>query len=144
LLAQGAGGDARRLVGGALAMRLAFATLAGVLLIGIGMRLIPIGTAALALAAVGLVATSGAVLRAVFRTEQRLDRLCIVAAANVTTFGAALAVVRAYDFGLAGVVGAWSAGQLAGSIAATMLVRRILPVRPRWRTSVARTLARSG
>ncbi len=144
LLAQGAGGDASRLVGGALAMRLAFATLAGCLLIAVGTRLLPIGTAALALAAAGVVATSGAVLRAVFRTAQRLDRLCIVALVNVTTFAAVLAVVRAYHLGLAGAVGAWGAGQLGGSVAAAMLVRRIVPVRPRWRRAVAATLARSG
>jgi O-antigen/teichoic acid export membrane protein len=144
LLAQGTGGDTQRLVGGAMAMRLAFTTIGGALLIVVGARLLPIGAATLALAAGGLVATSGAVLRAVFRTEQRLDRLCIVALVNVTTFASALAIARAWQLGLGGAVAAWSVGQLGSSLTATALARRMLPVRPRWHTVVTATLARSG
>ncbi len=144
LLAQGAAGDTQRLVGGAMAMRLAFTTIGGALLIVVGARLLPIGAATLALAAGGLVATSGAVLRAVFRTEQRLDRLCIVALVNVTTFAGALAIARAWDLGLAGAVAAWSVGQLGSSLTATALARQILLVRPRWRHAVTARLARSG
>ena len=144
LLAQRGRGDMQRLVDGAMAMRLAFTTVGGAVLIAVGARLLPIGAATVALAAGGLVATTGAVLRAVFRTEQRLDRLCIVALVNVTTFAAVLAIARAWQLGLAGVVAAWSMGQLGSSLTATALARRMLPVRPRWRTAVTATLARSG
>jgi len=144
LLAQRVRGDMQRLVDGAMAMRLAFTAVGGAVLIAVGARLLPIGAATVALAAGGLVATTGAVLRAVFRTEQRLDRLCIVALVNVTTFAAVLAIARAWQLGLAGVVAAWSMGQLGSSLTATALARRMLPVRPRWRTAVTATLARSG
>ena len=141
LLAQRGRGDMQRLVDGAMAMRLAFTAVGGAVLIAVGARLLPIGAATVALAAGGLVATTGAVLRAVFRTEQRLDRLCIVALVNVTTFAAVLAIARAWQLGLAGVVAAWSMGQLGSSLTATALARRMLPVRPRWRTAVTATLA---
>jgi len=84
------------------------------------------------------------VLRAVFRTEQRLDRLCVVAFANVAAFASVLAIVRVWHLWLPGVVAAWCAGQLGGSLAATALARRLVAVRPRWRRDVAATLARSG
>ncbi len=138
------GPDVQRLVGGALAMRLAFTAAGGALLVVIGARLLPIGTVTLALAAGGVVATSGAVLRAVFRTEQRLGRLCVVALVNVATFSGALAIARAWQLGLAGAVAAWSAGQLGGSLTATALARRLVPVMPRWQSAVTGMLARSG
>ncbi|MBI3767339.1 MAG: oligosaccharide flippase family protein [Deltaproteobacteria bacterium] len=144
LLAQRTAGDVARLVDGALAMRLVFATAGGVLLVVVGRRLLPIDLGALLFAAAGLVAASGAVLRAIFRTEQRLEWLCIVALANVTAFAAMLAVARALDLGLSGVVGAWCAGQLGTSLAAATIARRARRVRPRWRNAVTATLARSG
>lgn len=145
LLAQRSAGEAVTLVDAALAMRLVCTTLGGVLLAVIGTRLLPtVGDVPIVLAAAGLVAASATGLRAVFRTEQRLERLCVVALANVTTFGVALALARALGLGLAGAVAAWASGQLASSLAAFRLVRREHPIRPRWRTTVAGTLARSG
>lgn len=144
LLAQRSGGDAARLVDGALAMRLAFALVAGTVLVVVGVRLVPVGVPPLALAAAGVVAASGAVLRALFRTRHRLERLCVVALANVTVFATMLAIARALALGLTGVVGAWSLGQLATSVAAVVVARRSQPVRPRWRGAVTATLARSG
>lgn len=145
LLAQRSEAEAQTFIDGALAMRLTCTALGAVLLAVLGVRLLPtIGRVPIVLAAVGVVAASATGLRAVFRTEQRLERLCIVALANVATFGAGLAVAHGLGLGLAGTVAAWSSGQLAASLAAFGLVRRGRLVRPRWRTRVTATLVRSG
>jgi O-antigen/teichoic acid export membrane protein len=144
LLAQRPGDERARLVDGALAMRLFFTGMGGVVLVVVGARLLPVDRWSLILAAVGLLAASGTVLRAVFRTEHRLEWLCVVALANVTAFAAVLIAARRLDFGLPGVVGAWSAGQLGASLAALVVARRWRPVRPQWHTAVTATLARSG
>jgi O-antigen/teichoic acid export membrane protein len=145
LLAQRSEAEAVTVIDGALAMRLVCTTLGGVLLAAVGARLLPtVGHLPIVLAAAGIVAASGTGLRAVFRTEQRLERLCVVALANVTTFGIVLVIASGLGLGLGGAVAAWGSGQLAASLAAFGLVRREHPVRPRWHTTVAATLARSG
>lgn len=145
LLSQGSEAEQGALIDGALALRLVCTTLGAALLIAVGARLLPsVGHAAIVLAAAGIVAGSALGLRAVFRVEHRLERLCLVALANVTTFAVALVVTRALGLGLSGAVAAWSLGQLAASAAALALVRRRAPARPRWRRDVAATLAGSG
>ena len=128
LLAQRRAEDRGALLEGALAMRLVFVA----------------GGVPLALAAAGVIAASGSVLRAWFRTEQRLEWLCVTALANVVAFAAALAIARTLALGLEGALAAWGVGQLASSIAAVGIARARMPLRPRWRSSVTAALARSG
>jgi O-antigen/teichoic acid export membrane protein len=133
------------LVEGALAMRIVLALGAGVLLVLLGPLVLPaVGRGPLALAAAGLVASSGIALRALFRTLQRLEWLCVTALARVAAFGAALAGAHALGLGLLGAVAAWATGQLAASLAAATLAAGRVSPRPRWRTAVAAGLARSG
>lgn len=145
LLAQRGREERGVLLEGALAMRLACAVAGGLLLCALGRRLLPgVGGVPLALAAAGVVVASGSVLRAWFRTEQRLEWLCVMALANVVAFAAALAIARALALGLEGALTAWAVGQLASSIAALGIARSRMPLRPRWRPSVTAVLARSG
>jgi O-antigen/teichoic acid export membrane protein len=115
------------------------------LLFALGRRVLPgVSGVPLALAAAGVVAASGSVLRAWFRTEQRLEWVCLTALANVLAFATALAIARTLALGLEGALAAWGAGQLASSIAAVAIARSRMPLRPRWRPSVTAALARSG
>ena len=139
--------DAERgvLVDGALALRLVCTALGAAVVLAAGARLLPtVGGAPIVLAAAGIVAGSALGMRALFRAEHRLDRLCLVALANVTTFAFALVVARVLGLGLAGAVAAWSLGQLAASTAALLLVRRQMAARPRWDGATAAALAGSG
>jgi O-antigen/teichoic acid export membrane protein len=145
LLAQRAPAERGMLLEGALAMRLVFAAGGGVLLVVLGERVLAeVGNVSLALAAAGVVAASGAIVRAWFRTEQRLEWSCLAALANVLAFATALAVARAFGLGLEGAVGAWGVAQLASSTAALAMARGRMSIRPRWRASVTAALARSG
>ncbi len=145
LLSQRPEGERAQLIDGALALRLGCTTLGAGLLVAAGPRLLPgVGDAPVVLAGAGIVAGSALGLRAVFRAEHRLERLCIVALANVATFAVALAAARALRVGLSGAVAAWTLGQLAASVAALALARRRTSIRPRWRRPVAAALARSG
>lgn len=145
LLAQRGGAEADTLVQGALAMRLVLAAAGGVLLVALGSWALPaIGVRPLIVAAAGMVGASGGVLRAVFRTQHRLERLCLIALTNVAAFALVLALARALDLGLVGAVAAWSAAQLGTSLAALVAAGGVRRLRPHWRGSVAATLARSG
>ena len=145
LLAQERPAEAAALVQGALAMRIALAAAVGLLLVSMGGLVLPaIGRAPLVLAAAGLVAGSGLALRALFRTAQRLEWLCVTALANLIAFAGVLIAARAFGFGVAGAVGAWAAGQLAASLAAGRLALALVVPWPRWRGRVAALLARSG
>ncbi len=146
LLAQRSAGEGTAFVDAAFATRLALGVVAGALVIALGSRVLPaMGVAPLALAAAGVLAGSGAVLRAVFRATHRLERLCGVALAGVGAFAVALVVSRAFDGGLSGAVGAWAVGQLAMTVAALAAVADPRPLAHRRpRAAMAATLARSG
>jgi O-antigen/teichoic acid export membrane protein len=145
LLSQRPDAEREVLVDGALALRLACTAAGAAVVVGAGAWLLPtVGGAPIVLAAAGIVAGSALGMRAVFRAEHRLDRLCVVALANIATFALALGVTRALGLGLAGAVAAWSLGQLAASAAALLLVRRHVAARPRWDGGTAVALAGSG
>lgn len=145
LLAQRGPAEAEALVRAALAMRLVLASAGAIVLVGLGRRVVPdVGLAALVAGGIGVVGGGGTVLRAVFRVEHRLEWLCVVALANVATFGAGLAVAHALSLGLAGAVAAWAGAQLATTAAAVAVASRSRRVAPRWSRSVAAALARSG
>jgi PST family polysaccharide transporter len=129
----------------ALTLRLVLAIVAAAFLVPLGAVALPaIGRVPLALGAVGLVAGSGLVMRGLFRAVQRLEWLIVTGFVTVSAFGATLLVARPFELGLAGAVGAWAVGQLAGSTAAGTLAARRVTVWPRWNGRLARMLAGSG
>lgn len=147
LLAQqrGADRDARELVRGALAMRFWLAVAAGVALVSAApFVLAAVERSALIVAACGLVASFGITLRAVFRTTQRLEALCVTASVRIGTFAAVLLIGHRLGLGFLAVIGGWALGQLAASSTAAMLLRGRELARPHWDRGVAARLARSG
>ena len=145
LLAQERSEEVAPLVQGALAMRIVCAAAVGALLVSAGGAVLPaVGRVPLVLAAAGLMAGYGLALRALFRTAQRLEWLCVTALAGLGAFAGVLLVARAFGLGVAGAVGAWAAGQLAASLAAVRLAAVLVAPWPRWRGRVTALLARSG
>ncbi len=147
LLAQHRGADpeARGLVQGALAMRFWLASAAGVALVVLApLVLTAVERRVLVVAACGLVASFGIALRAVFRTSQRLEALCVTASIRIGIFAVAFLVGHRLGLGFFAAVGGWALGQLAASSTAAILLRGWGLARPRWDSGVVSRLGRSG
>ena len=147
LLAQHRGADpeARGLVQGALAMRFWLASAAGVaLVVAAPFVLATVERRVLIVAACGLVASFGIALRAVFRTSQRLEALCVTASIRIGVFTVVFLIGQWLGLGFLAAVGGWALGQFAASSTAAMLLRGWGLVRPRWDSAVVARLGRSG
>jgi O-antigen/teichoic acid export membrane protein len=137
-------GEAARLLGNLLGLRVVVAVLAALVLLGLSPVLqyrVQEGLRLIALAAVALVLVG--VPAIVFQSRLRLELAMVVEIVTSTTTLLLVIIVTAADLGFSAVVLATVGGAILGALTGYVLASRLAPLRPRFERSELKRLTRA-